>query len=371
MVGQTFLSVPEYHCMSLQLSLLARIGVAGCACLIALGPPTVPADKLPDKLAIDRIPLGLDANRRVPEDNPLTESGVQLGRMLFFDPVLSRNGKLACASCHDPSHGFAGREPVAVGVDGKKGRRHAPSLLNRAYAQYLFWDGREDSLEAQVLKPIEDPLELGNTIKEVLRRLNEHGQYPARFKAAFSDGITAENLGKALASFQRTLLLGDSRVDRFRAGNTAALSEQERHGMWLWESKGRCWQCHSGPTFTDGQFHNTGVSWGKEPVDFGRWAVTGKEEDRGRFKTPSLRGVASTAPYMHDGSIATLEEVVQFYDRGGGANPNRDVILQPLWLSKQEVKSLVAFLRALSEGEGPAGVFRLESENPAKSPFPH
>jgi cytochrome c peroxidase len=341
-------------------ALQIQLPITGILCWLALQQPAVPPDKLPATLVFDQIPLGLAADRRIPKDNPLTEARVQLGRKLFFDPLLSRTGTLACASCHDPSHGFAGRDPVAIGVDGKKGRRHAPSLFNRAYATYLFWDGREPSLETQALKPIEDPLELGNTIAEVLRRLQGHGDYPARFKAAFDEGITANNLGKALASFQRTLLLGNSRVDRFRAGQTGVLGEGERHGLWLWESKGRCWRCHSGPNFTDGQFHNTGVSWGKDPLDLGRSAVTGKDDDRGRFKTASLRGVAWTAPYMHDGSIATLEEVVQFYNQGGRANANRDPILQPLGLSREEVASLVAFLRALSEGEGPAGVMRLD-----------
>ena len=140
-----------------------------------------------------------------------------------------------------------------------------------------------------------------------------------------------------------------------RAGEVGALTEAERHGLWLWESKGRCWRCHAGPNFTDEQFHNTGVGWGSEPPDWGRFAVTGKEEDRGKFKTPTLRGVAWTAPYMHDGSIATLEEVVEYYNRGGRANPHLDSTVAPLGLSKQEVQSLVAFLRALSEGEGPAG----------------
>jgi cytochrome c peroxidase len=322
--------------------------------------PSVPRDDLPPRLPIDKIPLGLDARRPVPKDNPLTDVGVQLGRRLFFDPILSRNGKLACASCHDPAHGFAGRDPLAIGFDGKAGHRHAPSLFNRAYASHLFWDGRENSLEAQALKPIENPLELGNTVAEVIRRLEAHTEYPARFKEAFSDGINAANLARALASFQRTLLVGNSVIDRFRAGETAALNPTQRHGLWLWESKGRCWRCHSGPNFSDDQFHNTGVSWGKEPLDLGRFAVTTKEPDRGKFKTPTLRGVAWTAPYMHDGSLASLEDVVQFYNRGGNANPNLDPLMAPLELTPQEVQSLVAFLQALSEGDGPAGTMRLE-----------
>jgi cytochrome c peroxidase len=179
-----------------------------------------------------------------------------------------------------------------------------------------------------------------------VKRLHGHKDYPALFAAAFPDGVTAANLGKALAGFERVLLRGDSRVDRFRQkGKHGGLTPSERHGLWLYESKGQCWRCHGGPNFTDEDFHNTGVSWGK--ADLGRGAVTKKEADRGKFKTPTLRGVALTAPYMHDGSLKSLEEVVEFYNRGGGANPNLDPVLGPLGLSKDEVRDLVAFLEAL------------------------
>jgi cytochrome c peroxidase len=221
-------------------------------------------------------------------------------------------------------------------------------LLNRAYGTSFFWDGRESTLEGQALRPIEDPAEMGSTLAAVLGRLRADSTYKVQFEAAFSDGVTAANLGRALASFERVLLRGDSAVDRFRRqGNTQALTQSERHGLWLYESKGRCWRCHSGANFTDETYHNTGVSWGKVPADLGRYAVTKKEADRGRFKTPTLRGVALTEPYMHDGSLATLEDVVEFYNRGGGANPNLDSALAPLNLSKDEVRDLVAFLKAL------------------------
>jgi cytochrome c peroxidase len=162
--------------------------------------------------------------------------------------------------------------------------------------------------------------------------------------------VTAANLARALASFERVLLTGDTRVDRFRAGRVQALTDRERHGLWLFESRGRCWRCHSGPNFTDEAYHNTGVGWGKAPADPGRHAVTGQEADRGRFKTPTLRGLRSTAPYMHDGSMATLDEVVAFYNRGGGPNQHLDPAIVPLGLSKEDVQDLVAFLEALSEG---------------------
>jgi cytochrome c peroxidase len=334
--------------------------LVGLVTFFAVQPQVIPVDNLPARIDVDKVPLGLP-ERIVPKDNPLTPERVALGRRLFFDPLLSRTETIACANCHDPAHGFAGRDPIAVGIDGKKGKRHAPSLLNRAFANYFFWDGRETSLEAQALKPIEDPVEMDNSLAEVTRRLQAHTAYPALFKAAFDDGITAQNLGKALASFERTLLLGNSRVDRFRAGETGVLNDAERHGLWLWESKARCWRCHSGPNFTDGKFHNTGVSWGKEPLDLARFEITGEEKDRGRFKTPSLRGVAITAPYMHDGSMSTLEEVIRFYNQGGlyrsRLNSNRDAFLEPLGLSFEEMENLAAFLRALSEGDGPTGSF--------------
>ena len=181
-----------------------------------------------------------------------------------------------------------------------------------------------------------------------MTRLQENKQYVAQFQAAFSDGVTSANLARALASFERVLLTGSTRIDRFRAGEVQALNENERHGLWLYESRGRCWRCHSGPNFTDEDFHNTGVSWGKTPADTGRHEVTGHEADRGRFKTPSLRGLTATAPYMHDGSMATLTDVVEFYSRGGVNNPNLDPALAPLGLSKADARDLVAFLKALS-----------------------
>src|SRR5262245_58185108 len=258
---------------------IAWVGCVGLAVLAALargdeGPPPLPRDTLPAELALDNVPLGLDPGRPVPKDNPLTEPKVRLGRRLFFDPVLSVDGTVACASCHDPAHGFASKASRPVGVHGRRGRRNAPSLLNRAYAASLFWDGRETTLEVQSLRPIEDPLEMGATVEEVVKRLRARKDYQEQFAAAFPDGVSGANLGKALASFQRTLLLADSPVDRFRVGETAGLSASELHGLWLFESRGKCWKCHSGRNFTDEQFHNTGVGWGKEPPDLGRYEVT-------------------------------------------------------------------------------------------------
>ncbi|HEY1861187.1 MAG TPA: cytochrome c peroxidase [Gemmataceae bacterium] len=310
-------------------------------------PPPIPEDTLPAILTLDAIPLGL-STRTVPDDNPLTEARVTLGRKLFFDPILSGDRTVACASCHQPQHGFTSGAAQARGIGGKATKRKAPTLLNRAYGTALFWDGHETSLEAQALRPIEDPTEMGAKLTDVIKNLQAHKEYKDQFDTAFTDGVTAANLGKALASFERVLLRGDSAIDRFRRkGDRAALTAEERHGLWLYESKGHCWKCHSGANFTDEQFHNTGVSWGKEPLDLGRFAVTKRDADRGRFKTPTLRGVSKTAPYMHNGSVKTLEEVVDFYNRGGGENPNRDEALKPLDLTKEEMLDLIAFLKAL------------------------
>lgn len=331
----------------LRFVLLAGLVALGASALAGDGPPDLPKDTLPAKLALDEVPLGLDP-RPLPKASPLTEPRVALGRRLFFDPILSADNTVACASCHQPAHGFAGIEARPRGIRGQRGARRAPSLFNRAYGTAFFWDGRETTLEGQALRPIEDPTEMGSTVASALDRLRGNPTYNSQFDAAFADGVTAANLGRALASFERVLLRGDSAVDRFRRkGDTKALTAQERQGLWLYESKGRCWRCHAGANFTDEAYHNTGVSWGKEPADLGRFAVTKKETDRGRFKTPTLRGVALTGPYMHDGSLPSLEEVVEFYNRGGGANPNRDPILEPLHLSREEVQNLVAFLKAL------------------------
>jgi cytochrome c peroxidase len=219
--------------------------------------------------------------------------------------------------------------------------------LNVAFGSSFFWDGRAATLEEQALLPIADARELGSSVEEVVTRLRADAGYAAAFKEAFgAEGVTGRNLGRALASFERTLLAGDSAVDRFRAGNSSTLNASQRHGMWLFESRGRCWRCHSGDALSDGRFHNTGVGWGG--ADLGRFAVTKRDADRGAFKTPALRGVARTAPYMHDGSLKSLEEVVRYYSRGGNRNPHLDSDIKPLNLSEQEVKDLVAFLEALT-----------------------
>jgi cytochrome c peroxidase len=306
-----------------------------------------------------QVPLGLDAYLPVPEDNPLSPGKVALGRALFFDTRLSADQRVACATCHDPARAFTDGRAKSVGVFGRTGTRSAPALINRGYGAAFFWDGRAPSLEAQVLEPFDNPDELGIGRDAVAALLASDAGYLRRFEAAFGGSITTRNLGLALASYVRSILSGDSRVDRFTSGDTGALTVEERDGLRVFRGKGNCVSCHFGPTFTDERFHNTGVAWRSGGVtDDGRFTASGRPEDRGAFKTPTLREVSRTAPYMHDGSVATLAEVIDFYDRGGIGNPYRDPELRPLQLTPAEKQALEAFLRALSGvvQEGPAGL---------------
>jgi cytochrome c peroxidase len=271
------------------------------------------------------IPLGLDLYMPVPEENPMTPEKIALGRRLFNDRRLSRDGSTACATCHDASNAFGDDRPIAVGVFGRIGRRNAPAIVNRAWGRAFFWDGRAHSLEEQVLKPIEDPNEMDLPVAE----------------AATRAGVSVDDLSRALATYVRSILSGDSPYDRFVNGDRAALTPEALGGLQVFRGKGNCTACHVGPTFSDERLHNTGVAWQN-----GRLADEGG--GRGAFKTPTLREVARTAPYMHDGSLATLEDVVRFYDEGGRVNPDRDPELRPLQLSIEDKQALIAFLQALS-----------------------
>ena len=312
--------------------------------------PKLPKDNLAEELMLESVPLGLEKLPEAPADNPTTREKVKLGRKLFFDPILSADGTVSCASCHQPEHGFASPEPMAIGLGGEKTKRNAPSLINRAYGQHFFWDGRSASLEQQAMGPLSNPSELGGDLKKVLKALINDSDYPAMFEKAFgAESVTIENVTRAIAAFERTLVRGNSGVDQFRAAKYEALSREARQGMWIFESRGGCWKCHSGPNFTDEDFHNTGVSFGTANRDTGRAQFTGKDADRFQFKTPSLRDVERTAPYMHDGSMKTLREVVEFYSQGGAPKDGLlDQKMQPLNLTEEEIGFLVAFLEALN-----------------------
>jgi len=298
------------------------------------------------------LPLGLERALPEPADNAFDPRRWELGRRLFFDAELSADRTISCSSCHLPQRNFADGVALSLGVRGQRTLRNAPSLVNRGFGASFMWDGRVATLEEQVLMPVANELEMGLPLDELVRRLAAHAEYPALFEAAFEDGLTQQNAARALAQYVRRLVLGDSAIDRFRAGAYAELSGEERVGLWVFESKGRCWRCHAGANFSDELFHNTGVGARQGLPEPGRMAITGEQGDRGRFKTPTLRGVAHTAPFMHDGSLATLSEVVAFYQRGGGANASLDPLLQPLELSERETAALVAFLEALSRPGG-------------------
>jgi cytochrome c peroxidase len=271
------------------------------------------------------IPLGLDLYMPVPEDNPITPSKLELGRKLFHDRRLSRSGNVACASCHDPQHAFSDSRPLAVGVFGRVGRRHAPALINRGYGRSFFWDGRIATLEEQVLKPIQDPNEMDLSLDEASSRVV----------------LSVPAISHALATYVRSILSGDSPYDRFINGDRRSLTDEQQRGMQIFRGQGNCTACHVGPTFSDERFHNTGVAWQNDRLqDEGR--------AHGAFKTPTLREVALTAPYMHDGSLAHLTDVVNFYSDGGRNNPSLDPDIRPLRLTDEEKRALIRFLEALS-----------------------
>lgn len=275
------------------------------------------------------VPAGLDAYLPVPENNPLTEDKVALGKSLFFDKRLSLDESLSCATCHDPQMAFSDRNARSKGVGGRTGERRTPRIVNRVYGTSFFWDGRVARLEDQVLEPLLNPNEMGMTLDLL----------PVRV------GLSVSRIRLALASYVRTILSGDSPYDRYLAGDRAALSEQQLAGLRLFRGKAGCTACHLGPNFTDEKFHNTGIGW---PADEGRYRATKAAEDRGAFKTPTLRDCARTPPYMHDGSLKSLEDVIEFYAKGGNANPRLDPEIRELRLRPDEKQALAAFLEALN-----------------------
>ncbi len=300
------------------------------------------------------VPLGLEEpGAYVPADNPLTAEKVELGRLLFFDKRLSKDDSIACASCHIPALAFTDGQQVSSGIKRLQGGRSAPASINRLYSSGQFWDGRAATLEAQSVGPLVNPVEHGFIdYDELLKKMNRIEGYKKLFKQVFGKEIAVEGVGKAIASFQRTILSGNSPVDRFDVGgDDRALSPAAQRGLELFRGKARCTRCHSGFNFSDEKFHNLGIGWDTNTVDLGRFMVTKNQEDIGAFKTPTLREVARTAPYMHDGRFGTLEAVVNFYNQGGIKNPFRDNTLIPLELTEQEKQDLVAFLRSLN-GEG-------------------
>ncbi len=323
----------------------------------------------------------------VPADNPLTLEKARLGRKLFEDKRFSADGTISCAHCHKPERAFQDGLPVSEGIQGQKGTRNAPTVINAAYFTTQFWDGRRPSLEAQAKDPFVNPIEHGlKSHDPIVAIVRGDADYRRRFRQAFGlepDRITIDHVAQAIASFERTVVGGDSPFDRYLyGGDQSALSPAAIRGLAVFRGKGRCVSCHviesSTALFTDNRFHNLGVGFDRigerlpqiiaafrqakaagKPVDeavlsqaelseLGRFVVTGEIEDIGKFKTSTLRNIALTAPYMHDGSLKTLEEVVDFYDIGGLDNPMLDGGIRPLHLTPQEKADLVEFLKSLT-----------------------
>ena len=290
------------------------------------------------------LPLGLEPFK-VPADNPLTKAKIELGKQLYFDKRLSSDNTVSCASCHDPNKGWSNDEAFATGVDGQMGGRSAPTIINSAYFPLQFWDGRAKGLEGQALGPIANPIEMNLPIDKAVEKLSEISGYRKQFKKVFKSDVTADGIAKAIASFERTVLAGDAPYDRFKAGDESALSPAAKRGMDLFFNKAKCSACHKGHSFTDLAFHNIGVGYDKDNPDLGRFAVTNQEGDRGRFKTPPLRDIHTSAPFMHDGSVKTHKEVVEFYNKGGIKNPQLDEEMKPLKLTEEEIADIVIFMK--------------------------
>jgi cytochrome c peroxidase len=337
------------------------------------------------------LPKGLPADlyaQLIPADNPLTAEKVALGEKLFFDKRLSVDNTISCATCHDPATALAEANMVGIGIQNKKGARNSPSVINAMFNESQFWDGRAASLEEQAVLPIINSIEMG--MKDhpmVVAKVREIAEYRPLFAAAFgSEGITIQTIGKAIASFERTQLSGNSPFDRFLAGDNKAISESAKRGWGLFNGQARCISCHafneSSPFFSDFKFHNIGVAAkdqnfgalarqarqmigsnpnAKELIDelalkegfseLGRFLVTKQPRDIGAFKTSMLRDIELTAPYMHNGSEKTLLDVVKFYDKGGEPNPNLDGGMRPLKLKDSQMDDLVDFMKSLTSDD--------------------
>lgn len=331
-------------------------------------------------------PLGLPPVH-IPPENPTTSAKVKLGKKLFMDRRLSHNNTLSCAMCHVPEQGFTSNElGAAIGIEGRSLRRNAPTMYNLAYVEQLFHDGREFSLENQILGPITHRDEMANpSVGYIIEKIKLMPDYKRLFEDAFNgEGPNLRTMGQAIAAYERSLLSANSAFDRWRyGGDGKAMTYREIQGFQLFTGKARCFSCHSvgekTALFMDNRFHNTGIGWARamnrkakhlvrlapgvhvevddkhvqsnsEPVqgDVGRYEVTLNPADRWAYRTPTLRNIALTGPYMHDGSMQTLEEVVEFYNSGGISNPNKDPLLKPLNLTSAEKSDLVGFLRALT-----------------------
>ena len=321
-----------------------------------------PKPNLDPEVAKDFRDIGKLGRPEYPAENPYSKEKEALGKILFFDPRLSLSKQIACASCHDPELGWGDGRRVSYGHDRQTGKRNAMTLLNTGYYHTFFWDGRAPSLEDQAKFPVQDPVEMAQSLEAMVKNVQEIEGYKAYFKAAFgSEEVTLPKIQQAIATFERGITSTGTRFDSFVTGNSKALSDDEVKGLHLFRTKARCINCHNTPLFSDNKFHNDGQTlYGTKMEDFGRYNVTGRKEDIGAFKTPSLRETAQTGPWMHNGNFPSLKDVVEYYNLGNPAPIQRHIqvdenmrpitspILRKLHMSREEMNQLEAFLRAIS-----------------------
>jgi cytochrome c peroxidase len=331
--------------------LSAALAVLACTPAWADAPKAAKAEVVTSGTWSMTLPLGLQAGSAfVPDSNPMSADKVALGKLLYFDNRLSKDGTISCATCHNPFHGFADPARASAGVGRLLGGRNSPTVINRLFSAEQFWDGRAKDLEEQAHGPLINPVEMAmGSHDDVVSNVKEVAGYKPLFQKAFGDEqINMTRIAQAIASYERTVVSGNSPYDRYQAGDKDALSPAAVRGMALFNGKANCLRCHAGFNFTDETYQNIGVGMDRPKPDLGRFEVTKKDADRGAFKTPTLRDVVLTAPYMHDGSEATLLDAIEFYNRGGVKNPNLSKEIKPLGLSAQEKLDLVAFLVALT-----------------------
>lgn len=300
---------------------------------------------------VGRYPAGFDP-MEIPADNSLTQAKIELGKRLFFDPILSSDSTVSCSSCHLPERAFTDGQKVSIGVDGLLHFRNSPSLVNVGYGDRMFMDGGATNLEIQIIAPIETHFEMASSMEEVIDKLNAHPEYPALFKVVFARDPDPFGLTRAIASFERSILSGNSPFDQYYyQGDSSALNESEKRGMNLFFSDElNCSSCHSGFLFTSLDYVNNGI-YADYGQDTGRMRITLLEEDRGKFKVPSLRNIEVTGPYMHDGGFSSLEGIIDHYALGGQGHPNQDPRITGFDITVEEKADLIAFLKSLTDNE--------------------
>ncbi|MDN5396244.1 MAG: c-type cytochrome [Chryseobacterium sp.] len=361
---------------------LAFLAIIGAVCLLSYtsGDPTGytieelrtlyssgdqskwPAPHLFNEAKNDFQDIGPLSEMTYPKDNPYSEDKMELGKVLFFDPRLSKSGQISCANCHNPEIGWSDGSRVSFGHDRQTGTRNAPTLVNIGYAKTLFWDGRAATLEEQVKAPIENPVEMNLHMSMAVKNIRKIKNYKPLFAKAFGNGdVTEDRIAKAIATFERSVISPPSKFDKFVSGKKDALTDAEVNGLHVFRTKANCINCHNTPYFSDQKFHNLGLTYyGRKYEDLGRYVVTKKNEDVGKFKTPTLREVSENKPYMHNGLFPELANIVMMYNAGMGREtpkgdqindpkfPHKSEMVEKLHLTDEEVFDIVAFLKTLN-----------------------